>query len=1693
MKISSYWTTYGLSLTLPLVSQSFLLRNFGASVNEPSNKINVDSDIHSASNALEESRRIQAEQEIGIAPLTCNLNSTGEYLDLPCTNWEDAFETSTTDEVVIPCGECYTMASFSNGEELNLGGLNILGQLKVPDGSDFTIKTPYVFVQGLLEMHSYGEVGETEKIKIILTGDDDVNFTPLEDTSICPSSGCNVGSRPIVVAGGKMDVHGLPESCPSWGYSRHISTVVEFVNATDSFVGFEQQPIFFDFTNDIGTWFGNLGAKAEHVDDGINPHLRVYDRIASWQGPFFDIPVATRNMMSVEHSYVWSAKIKLSRPDGQPINCIAQQTDCPSLDINRMTDSDQIGWFTKESNILIPAADTWEEIGGVLRYTESEISEDHIFSAFTFRGPEAGVEIYLDDFKMTNRDMQLAVENSLAGVSVCENLVQNGNGDEYADRQLTIPFTSWFRNETLTLETEDNGNNYFFLEDRHVPYSTIKFNIETGCTVEGAKYEFSMKVQLNSVETIIPRVMMKILNPEGSDRRISFDLIARCEPANQNMGWVNCYRSEYTFTEIHQQAEAIEILVVTPGDNYSPIKYDDISFTPYTGVKLPRSTNGCWGPQSEVLFASKGSNGQEQIATITSSVDGSIDFSTSIDMPTPASDDENFATEIALLSRNIAFESDSASSGGHLMVLKTSSEQRIEGVAFKGFGQEGVPDRFPINFHMAGESLNSRISRNVIRDSHQRCIVLSGTSKLKVLENVSYNTKGHCYVLQDGSEENNILYRNLGALTTPLANVIDGESDYDPATFYITNPDNKFIENVAAGSAGTGFWFHLEPSVTGESAGARYDVMYDTIDPSGLRIQDFRNNVAHSNSIGLKTFPGQFSPSERSTFTNSIIYRNSEKGMYFHQGKNVQVDGGVVADNPIGIDVEFADNVMIRNIEIKGSSGYTNPCPTQQESLIGIKISGNNNDPTLAGTSLEDIIFRNINDSRCASAVGALLNQNRLTDVFNSQTAFARLHFEDVETRFSACDALNSGLQRMRIEDNGSMNPNGNYIGHIVSNDLIGDYVTCEALDACTSYCYDQLQESNDCNRDVTIYVSPDSDAGTQLGIYDGTNTVYQGGSVPQTTKLWDGRREFTASLSPGQYTISFWDASTTTEVWPLFTEVVYGDEPRGCTHFLESLDIFTPNANSDVCNNLLTNGNFDQGDAHWYHNGCGLNLVGGYSGSALSTTDRENSLEGMAQFLDTRCMVNGTKYEVKAKVKMSADGTTPTCSYEKIGAGEDHCPRVNIKSSIQGETSHVDLGVAKVNLPWETTEWNYIYGSFTVNEHMVNADSVALYFDGPEKDYDIIVDDVEVYSYDSICDDLATNGNFYEGTKDWSFIGAETGITLVPGVQGNALSTIDRTQWFHGMVQQIDTRCVVEENVGKIYEVTADVKLQNVGDGTPTDCDPFVFFFSERSCPAIALRLMARDNGALQELREIGQPIGPWPTNGGWGKIQGTFEMTSDIVYGQTTLNYMFLKAWAGINIIVDNVSIQEITPTDPCLDLIKNGDAETGDARDWFIKGSGNVGQVEMISPGASGNYAIRHYGNRAQLFNGLMQKIDRQCMAVNSNWEISFKIKLFDQNGSGVVCDKSLGGFTGTGEENCPEVYIESRTQNGGTKITSLTNEHPAPTWFANDWNEFKAVFTMLRSHRILDETFIFIHKIKIGYSYIIDDFKMVPYAS
>ena len=234
--------------------------------------------------------------------------------------------------------------------------------------------------------------------------------------------------------------------------------------------------------------------------------------------------------------------------------------------------------------------------------------------------------------------------------------------------------------------------------------------------------------------------------------------------------------------------------------------------------------------------------------------------------------------EVAMITRNIKLQASADAEqsfyGGHVMAMN-NSKMFVEGVEFNRMGQNLTLARYPIHWHLIGDAKGQYIRNAAIHDTYNRCVTVHGTNFLRVENNVTYNTVGHCFFLEDGIEHGNEFVHNLAIQTkchtskacVPTVLAAAGESanfddrqavrangqaskdvllpsDNTVSSYWITNPDNVYRDNVAAGSDVTGFWMSLPEHPNGKFEGT--EISAKTW-PRRTPFREFKGNVAHSN------------------------------------------------------------------------------------------------------------------------------------------------------------------------------------------------------------------------------------------------------------------------------------------------------------------------------------------------------------------------------------------------------------------------------------------------------------------------------------------------------------------------------------------------------------------------------------------------------------------------------------------------------------------------------------------------------------------------------------------------------------------------------------------------------------------------------------------------------------------------------
>lgn len=171
----------------------------------------------------------------------------------------------------------------------------------------------------------------------------------------------------------------------------------------------------------------------------------------------------------------------------------------------------------------------------------------------------------------------------------------------------------------------------------------------------------------------------------------------------------------------------------------------------------------------------------------------------------------DYRPEVADLSRNVVIESaDPKGVRGHTMYHHGSSGS-ISYAEFRHLGKAGRLGRYSLHFHLCGDSMRgTSVVGASIWDSDNRFITIHGTNFLVIHDCVGYQSLGHGFFLEDGTEEYNVFDRNLAVQALharPLPKQILPFDNNDGAGFWWANSRNAFTRNVAAECDQYGFRF----------------------------------------------------------------------------------------------------------------------------------------------------------------------------------------------------------------------------------------------------------------------------------------------------------------------------------------------------------------------------------------------------------------------------------------------------------------------------------------------------------------------------------------------------------------------------------------------------------------------------------------------------------------------------------------------------------------------------------------------------------------------------------------------------------------------------------------------------------------------------------------------------------------------
>lgn len=1691
---------------------------------------------------------VSSMNETYFTPLSCNSPMSA------CKSWATWFTAQPTSGMAtIPCGTCVKLDVADGSTVTLLNGLNVIGKLDVPATvSNVTVALPLLLVQGELAVTTSQTVisPQNRGLTVKMTGTNPaLAFTPTT-TGICTTTGtCTAGKKGIVVAGGKLTVDGwLDDSCPTW------TSILDTTSDSLDVASFAARPTLsstcpdpyatYDFESGSQRWSTSPGAVSQitNSDTPMNGnYFKVSGRTDSFQGPIFDLSISL-GCLAANTPYLFSAWARLSSTS--TTSFCSQQTALPSGDnpclrmsvMTLTTDGLTSTYRTVQLDPITAGVPDgqWFPFSGNINFTQQELNSTALaYSALLVNGPEGGVGIDLDDFTLT---LPSKGNYPASSAAVCTDLIRNGDAElnginTYPAQSLDIP------GSYLTVGTESVGgtpNKYFKLTSRTQEFASIFFDIPKACAEPYSSYSISNTIRVrNSTNPITAQMLLKKTFVTGSTTDFVYEQIGTC--ASSQNTWAKC-NATITFTPAYDVYTSIQLFWVTIGDTSSEADYDNIvvqrTAVGVNSITVDSSVASCWGVGSELMVTSHTLDFSGTSVTKISSISTSngkalITLSPRIPKVTSAAQNTNYPAEAAILTRNIVFEAATddtvQTDGGHLTIFHTGGGvvQQLEGVELRRFGQQGMYGRYPIGAYFS--DVTGNISRNSIRDSYQRCIVLTDVKGMTVSDNIAHNTVGHCFVLATGSETNNNFIHNLGAVTlnTPIGKLMSiTETDINAATFYTANPSNVWTNNAAAGSESNGMWFELLDSVRGYAA--KY---YPLIIPSTAPIGSFVGNVFHSNGVdGLRFYPNGWYPSSGAILSGIKSYRNWRDGIYFQSTGGIVVDDGVFSDNLMGIEIDRnCENITVKNSKIIGYSdlyksqvsqgGFSSHCPAYMP-LIGVQLQSYLLSRDSIGCSLSSIQFSNFDgiSTGCVGSMAIDVDPGAQDDHFSAYSRLEGLSFTSSPTasKINLCGIVASGVNDVMIRDvDGSNDPSGGGTpGIIVSSGFSGTPLLTSAgcvdiVGACAQYC------PNVCLRALDIGVSPNSEwEGVNVFVSGGATAVFptffevktmlvNGTSVPDVSAnaFYLRRRFATAFLLPGvQYTITFKSPSGD-HVWPTFVEPFWRDA-LGCSPSANesSVSFLRPSVSPD-CSSLIRNGDAENGGSTgysgWLETGGIISSVSpGLSGSptAILLSNRQNSFNGPAQFLDSRCFISGLQYEIMVSYKLvyAVGGAPFQCNpaiTDTTLAGI--CPRGTLQiRSINGQNTNVTYlyPVASSVMPAIASTGNgFLYGYFTFNDDMAAANSILFVVERANKIFNIIVDDVKITQSSNVCASPILNADFEVGdNRAWYSFGNTSLDVVSPGADGSnyALRSQGRSQFWASPAQNILTDCIV---VGDKFTISGKIKLEK--NGKPYICDPGAVWgkVTNGTCPKFSFKVSKGTNATIEDIAGL---TGAWNSSD-WNTLNGAGTWSNDHKVADTLILHVS-KVEANVTIYLDQVFFgsNDNWNCSGSTGILRNQNLETGDARYW----TGFGGAIVNTIPGGAGNTRTAiAASNRVVAKSGVGQILDSACVEVGQLYQVSAMVKLLNaSNGAPMDC---LPEAT-YGPNTCPLASVMSQSLGGIASLHPVASVYNGTWKSGGQWNELRGYFTFFRTEKDAQTKMFVFERAGPGLTLVVDEVLVTP---
>ncbi len=288
----------------------------------------------------------------------------------------------------------------------------------------------------------------------------------------------------------------------------------------------------------------------------------------------------------------------------------------------------------------------------------------------------------------------------------------------------------------------------------------------------------------------------------------------------------------------------------------------------------------------------------------------------------------DFRSEVANLSRNVIVESATPDGvRGHTM-YHLGSTGSLSYAEFRHLGKEGVLGKYPLHFHLAGTGMRgSRVLGVSVWDSHNRWITIHGTDYLLVQDCVGYQSVGHGFFLEDGTEQYNVLDHNLAVQAfrgKKLPKQVLSFDENEGAGFWWANGRNVFTRNVACENDEYGFRFDIQKRSNFDPVLPlrKSDGTTESRDVRTLPFLRFEGNESHSEGLYSFNFGEDVHPSVHGDRQHPFIARDLKVWeSHYALRPNVQfflMDGLSIFNTAYGVYHPDYDAHVYRNLTLNG-------------------------------------------------------------------------------------------------------------------------------------------------------------------------------------------------------------------------------------------------------------------------------------------------------------------------------------------------------------------------------------------------------------------------------------------------------------------------------------------------------------------------------------------------------------------------------------------------------------------------------------------------------------------------------------------------------------------------------------------------------------------------------------------------------